>query len=380
MKEVGLYIHIPFCKRKCYYCDFYSICNVDNELIESYFKTLHQEIEEVGISSENIIVKTVYIGGGTPSIVEDRYIVDLIKTVYKNFNLIDSPEITIEVNPGTITKNKLKSYKDSGINRLSIGMQSANDALLKEIGRIHFWADFLECYKFAREVGFNNINVDCMIGLPMQTMDDVKNTLKEVSVLNPEHISVYSLIIEEGTRMEAMVNENKELLPDEDEERTMYWETKRYLESNGYKQYEISNFSKPGYESKHNLDCWYQKEYIGFGAGAHSYTDGIRYSNISNVNEYIKCYEENRQEDSIIIHEKQDKTVMAKEFIMLRLRTIEGCNKDEFYKKFEYDLEKGFKNEIEKLEKLDLIENTKTYIKLTDKGLDLANIVWEEFV
>ncbi|MBR6034077.1 MAG: oxygen-independent coproporphyrinogen III oxidase [Clostridia bacterium] len=380
MKEVGLYIHIPFCKRKCHYCDFYSICDVDSELIDSYFKTLQQEIEEVGMSSENLIVKTVYIGGGTPSIIDDKYITNIMKTIYSSFKLIDSPEITIEVNPGTVTENKLKSYKDSGINRLSIGMQSANDTLLKEIGRIHSWADFVECYKFAREVGFNNINVDCMIGLPMQTKDDVKNTIKEISILNPEHISVYSLIIEEGTRMEAMVNENKELLPDEDKERAMYWETKRYLESNGYKQYEISNFSKPGYESKHNLDCWHQKEYIGFGPGAHSYTDGIRYSNVSNVKEYIKCYEENRQEDSIIIHEKQDKTAMAKEFIMLSLRTLEGCNKDEFYKKFKYDLEKGFKSEIEKLEKLDLIENTKTHIKLTDKGLDLANIVWEEFV
>lgn len=380
MKELGIYVHIPFCKRKCYYCDFYSINPQDESIIERYFKALNKELQEVGENINGAKIKTIYIGGGTPSFVNSKYIVEIFRTMRNNFSISDEAEITIEVNPGTVTKKKLETYINTGINRISIGMQSSDNSCLNTIGRIHSWEDFLETYNLAREVGFKNINIDCMIGLPDQTLANVEDTINKVISLNPEHVSVYSLIIEEGTKIEKLLNTSKISLPDEKIERDMYWKVKRSLEQNGYKQYEISNFARPGLESKHNLDCWKQKEYIGFGAGAHSYTDGCRYSNIADIKEYIKNYEKNQQEDNIEIHEKQDKTAMAKEFILLALRTIDGCNKQAFYEKFGYDIETGFKTEFEKLIKMGLIKIEKESISLTDKGLDLANLVWEEFI
>ena len=379
MKELGIYIHIPFCKQKCLYCDFYSVCEDEKKQTE-YFEVLKNEIEDVGKNTENAIIKTIYIGGGTPSFVNSKYILEILNTLKNYFLIDDNAEITIEVNPGTIDKTKLEDYKSVGINRLSIGMQSSNNEILKTIGRIHSWEEFLNCYNLAKEVGFNNINIDCMIGLPNQTIEDVIDTLNKIISINPEHISMYSLIVEEGTPIEKLIKDGKLNLPDEELERNMYHTAKELLENSGYIQYEISNFSKPGFESKHNLDCWHQKEYIGFGAGAHSYTDGCRYSNIANVDEYIKCYKENRIEDSITIHEKQDKTAMAKEYILLSLRTIKGCSKKDFYSKFGYDIKKGFKEELNKLEKSGLIAIDNEFIKLTRKGLDLANIVWEKFV
>ena len=228
--------------------------------------------------------------------------------------------------------------------------------------------------------GFKNINVDCMIGLPKQSFDEVKQIIEELIRLNPEHISVYSLIIEEGTRLDKMLREKVLELPCEELERIMYWYAKKTLEANNYNHYEISNFAKKGFESKHNLDCWNQKEYIGFGVSAHSYTNQCRYSNISNIMQYILNYKNNKQEDNIIIHEIQNKTSMAKEFIILSLRTIQGCSKENFYKKFGYDLEKGFSNKIEKLKLQGLIEINENSIILTEKGIDYANLVWEEFV
>lgn len=375
MKEFGIYIHIPFCKQKCYYCDFYSVCEDEKKQTE-YFNVLKQEIEDVGKTAENVLVKTIYIGGGTPSFVNSKYIVELLKLIKSYFYISENAEVTIEINPGTITREKLEDYISAGINRVSIGMQSSNNVLLKTIGRIHTWEDFLDCYNLVRLVGFNNVNIDCMIGLPNQTLEDTIETINEIIKLRPEHVSMYSLIVEENTPIEKMVDK----LPDEKTERAMYHKLRETLQEAGYTQYEISNFAKVGYESKHNLDCWRQKEYIGFGAGAHSYTDGCRYSNIANIDEYIKCYKENRIQDSIIIHEKQDKTAMAKEFILLCLRTIKGCSKKDFYNKFGYDIEKGFSKEFEKLEKQGLILAGSEFIKLTIKGLDLANLVWEEFV
>ncbi len=375
MKELGIYIHIPFCKQKCYYCDFYSACENEEKQAE-YFDVLKKEIEDVGKSTENVLVKTIYIGGGTPSFVDSKYIVEIINKIKDNFLLDKELEITIEVNPGTVTKQKLQDYLEAGINRLSIGMQSSKNEILKKIGRIHTWEEFLECFSLARKVGLNNINIDCMIGLPKQSLADVEETINKVIELKPEHISMYSLIVEENTPIEKLIDE----LPDEETERKMYHIAKKMLEKAGFLQYEISNFAKKGFESNHNLDCWHQKEYIGFGAGAHSYTDGCRYSNIANIDEYIKCYRENRIEDSIEIHEKQDKTSMAKEFILLSLRTIKGCSKKEFYNIFGYDIEKGFLNEFEKLTKVGLIHIDNDSISLTEKGLDLANLVWEEFV
>ena len=386
-KQIGLYIHIPFCKQKCSYCDFCSYAE-KQDLISKYIKCLLQEIKEVGGNNradfENgkddlFSVKTIYIGGGTPSLIESKYIVQIMEEIKSNFELDENAEITIEVNPGTVTLEKLEDYNKVGINRLSIGLQSTHEHLLKEIGRIHTYLDFLDTYRFTREAGFENINVDLMIGLPNQTLAEVQDSIEEIVSMEPEHISVYSLILEEGTPLFKKVEEGLEL-PDEELERKMYWTVKRILEANGYNHYEISNFAKQGYESKHNLDCWNQKEYIGFGVAAHSYTNGIRYSNIENLEQYIKNYEEDKTEENLVFHEKQDMEAMQKEYMLLGLRKIDGVSIQEFKIKFVANPVFLYHDKLEKLVNEELVEIDGDQIKLTNKGLDLANIVWEEFI
>lgn len=364
-KEIGLYVHIPFCKQKCYYCDFISFAN-RKDLIKEYIEKIKQEIIEAKL--EQYKISTIYIGGGTPSYIESKQIVDVLKTVGQL-----GIENTIEVNPGTVTEEKLQDYFDAGINRLSIGLQSTEDKLLKEIGRIHSFEQFLETYNLARRVGLKNINVDLMIGLPNQTIEDVEKTLKQILKLEPEHISVYSLILEEGTKLEELVNSNKLSLPSEDIERKMYWTVKNTLEKANYKHYEISNFAKPGYESKHNTDCWNQKEYIGIGLAAHSYMDKTRYSNEEELSKYLKNNE-------ITIHEKQDEKSQMSEYMLLGLRKIEGVNIQAFKNKFIENPIYIYREELNNLVKNKLIEIDTNYIKLTKKGIDLANLVWEEFV
>lgn len=386
-KQIGLYIHIPFCKQKCSYCDFCSYANKES-FIKRYIQCVLKEIIEVGnnnkIDFENgkddlFLVKTIYIGGGTPSLIDSKYIVQIIEDIKLNFEIDEKAEITIEVNPGTVTLEKLEDYKRAGINRLSIGLQSTHEHLLKEIGRIHTHLDFLDTFRFAREAGFENINVDLMIGLPNQTLAEVQDSIEEIVSMEPEHISVYSLILEEGTPLFKKVEEGLEL-PDEELERKMYWNVKRILEANGYNHYEISNFAKQGYESKHNLDCWNQKEYIGFGIAAHSYTNGIRYSNIENIEQYIKNYDEDKTEENLVFHEKQDMEAMQKEYMLLGLRKIDGVSIQEFKIKFVANPVFLYHSELEKLVNEELLEIDGDQIKLTNKGLDLANIVWEEFI
>ena len=281
--EIGIYVHIPFCKKKCDYCDFISYCNKDN-LIEKYVEAMKKEIESQNIKPE---ITTIYIGGGTPSYIDSKYIIQIINKI-KEKNVSPNAEITIEVNPGTVTMEKLEDYRSCGINRISIGLQSTNNTLLKEIGRIHDFKQFLETYKMAKKVGFKNINVDLMLGLPNQRIKDLKESLEQILKLKPKHVSVYSLIVEDGTPIANKIEKGELQLPDEELERNMYWFVKNTLELNGYKHYEISNFAKKGYESKHNLNCWNQKEYIGIGVAAHSYRDITRYSNTENIEEYIK--------------------------------------------------------------------------------------------
>ncbi len=386
-KQIGLYIHIPFCKQKCSYCDFCSYANKES-FIKRYIQCVLKEIIEVGnnnkIDFENgkddlFLVKTIYIGGGTPSLIDSKYIVQIIEDIKLNFEIDEKAEITIEVNPRTVTLEKLEDYKRAGINRLSIGLQSTHEHLLKEIGRIHTYLDFLDTFRFAREAGFENINVDLMIGLPNQTLEEVKDSIEEIVSMEPEHISVYSLILEENTPLFKKVEEGLEL-PNEDLERKMYWAVKQTLEQNNYIHYEISNFAKQGYESKHNLDCWNQKEYIGFGVAAHSYTNGIRYSNIENLEQYIKNYEEDKTEENLVFHEKQDMEAMQKEYMLLGLRKIDGVSIQEFKIKFVANPVFLYHDKLEKLVNEELVEIDGDMIKLTNKGLDLANIVWEEFV
>ena len=375
MKELGIYVHIPFCKQKCSYCDFISYCD-KNDLIEKYIKALKQEIKNSSVNEYEI--STIYIGGGTPSYIESKYISEILKTIKQKYNISRNVEITIEVNPGTATKEKLRDYVEAGINRISIGLQSCNNNLLKMIGRIHTYEEFLSTYKLAREVGFKNINVDLMIGLPNQTLDDVKKSLEEISKLNPEHISVYSLIVEEGTPIEKKIADGQLKLPNEELEREEYWEVKKFLESLGYKHYEISNFAKTGYESKHNLNCWEQKEYLGFGAAAHSYMKKTRYSNTEDLEKYIN--QEMQSEQLHIVHEVQKEEEQKKEYMILGLRKINGVQISSFKNKFGCNPIMEFKNELNKLTQEGLIEIDLDQIKLTEKGIDLANIVWEEFI
>ena len=367
MKELNLYIHIPFCKQKCYYCDFISYPNKDS-YIENYIDTLINEYRNY--KAEEYIIKTVYIGGGTPSYIDSRYIVKLLKEI----NLDNAEEITIEVNPGTVTREKLMDYKSAGINRLSIGLQATQDKLLMGIGRIHTYSEFIGTYNMAREIGFKNINVDLMLALPGQTIEDLEESVKRIIEINPEHISIYSLILEEGTKLYDMVSNNECTLVDDDTERKMYWGVKKMLEKNGYINYEISNFAKEGYYSKHNTSCWNQKEYIGIGAAAHSYLDNRRYSNPEGIDEYIRDYN-NRQ-----VNEIQDKLSQEKEYMILGLRKLEGIKISEFEIKFNENPIYLFRNELNKLVTLELIEIDLNDIRLTNKGLDLANIVWEEFI
>lgn len=381
LNELGIYIHIPFCKQKCYYCDFVSYSNKCSE-VKEYIESLKNEIEEFDFS--NYKVTSIYIGGGTPSYIDSIYIVEILSELKEKLkcNLIEFKdiEITIEVNSGTVDTKKLNDYKKLGINRLSIGLQSTKNDILKKIGRIHTYQEFLEIYKLAREIGFKNINIDLMIGIPGQKIEDLKNTLQDIIKLEPEHISVYSLIIEENTPIEKMLENGEIKLPDEDLERNMYWYVKNTLELNGYNHYEISNFAKLGKESRHNLNCWNQEEYIGFGVAAHSYLNGIRFSNTINVEEYIQHIENNRKEENIQIEESQSLEDKKNEFMMLGFRKIQGVDIARFKEKFIDNPIFLYREKLNKLVEEGLIEVDLNHIKLTNKGIDLANLVFEKFV
>ena len=393
--ELGIYIHIPFCIKKCDYCDFISYTNC-YDLQEKYVKKLIEEIEENRDLLKNNFISTIYIGGGTPSSIKPEFIKKILDKIYEICEISQISEkikieTTIEVNPGTTTRNNLQLYKNCGINRLSIGLQSTNDNILEAIGRIHNYKQFLDKYKWAKEAGFKNINVDLMLGLPGQDIEILKESLENIVNLQPmpNHISVYSLIVEEGTKIEQNINLGKLKLPDDEEERKQYHYTKNYLELNGYKHYEISNFAKPGFESKHNMNCWKQKQYVGFGVAAHSYVNGVRYANTSDLKEYLNVNYVESENDlkyrknfkSIkIIEENQNKLDMEKEFMMLGLRKLDGVSISKFEQKFGENPIYLFRNELQKLVEEDLLEVDLDDIRLTRKGLDLANLVWEKFV
>lgn len=407
-KELGIYIHIPFCQHKCDYCDFVSFSN-KQEFIENYIEAVKKEINNYFSDKmflETYTVTTIYIGGGTPSYIDSKYIFEIMHILENNLreNIVklEDMEITIEVNPGTVTKEKLEQYKKAKINRLSIGLQSTNNNILKEIGRIHTFEQFLETYQMAKEVGFENINVDLMIGLPNQTIEDLKRSLQEVIELQPKHISVYSLIVEEGTVIAQKIEKHQLQEMDEELERNMYWYVKNTLELNGYTHYEISNFAKQSKQSRHNLNCWKQKEYIGIGLAAHSYLNFVRYANTPEMKEYIirmnnlngqivkgifklsNDKEKTKLEESIgmvyEIEEIQDLEDRKREYMLLSLRTIEGVSISKFKEKYIDNPIFLYRKELKKLveEKLVIIDGD--YINLTNKGLDLANLVWEEFV
>lgn len=379
MEKLGIYIHIPFCKKKCKYCDFISFSCYENKQKE-YVKALIEEIKNKELGNIQKEVTTIYIGGGTPSIIDSKDIIEILNAVRERFVIDENSEVTIEINPGTITREKLEDYKIAGINRISIGLQSTNDRILDLIGRIHNYDEFLNTYNLVKSVGFKNINVDLMLAIPTQTESELITSLNEVIKLDPNHISLYSLILEPGTELEKLVTQHKLELIDDKIEREMYWKTKNILEKNGYKHYEISNFAKNGYESKHNMDCWNQEEYIGFGLAAHSYYNNKRFSNKANLENYIENIKSNNISKNIEIQEVQDRESKAKEYMMLGLRKIDGVSISKFEQKFRINPLFYFRFEISKLTDEDLIEVDLDNIKLTKKGLDFANLVFEEFV
>lgn len=376
MDRFGIYVHIPFCISKCKYCDFISFaCN--NQKTEEYFEVLTREIESKK-DCTNKEITTIYIGGGTPSVPDSKYIVEIINSIKNTFKIAKECEITIEVNPGTVTKEKLLDYKKAGVNRISIGLQSTSDRILKLLGRIHNYEQFIYTYNLAKDAGYNNINIDLMLGIPTQTESELVDSIEKIIKLNPNHISIYSLIVEENTEMQRLIDSNELELPEENIERKMYWKTKKILEKNGFKQYEISNFAKKGYESRHNLDCWNQEEYAGMGLAAHSYIDRKRFSNIDNIDEYIK--NKNNLNKNIVVNEIQKKEDQAKEYMMIGFRKIDGISISEFERKLRINPLFYFRFEIDNLVEKGLIEVDLDRIKLTKKGLDFANIVFEEFV
>lgn len=374
-KELGIYIHIPFCKSKCYYCDFLSYTERCDE-IENYIQKVMQEMEQYDLSHYH--VTTIYIGGGTPSFIEAKYMEQLLQKLkmrlINNETKFEEMEITLEMNPGTVTKEKLESYKKVGINRMSMGLQTTNDDLLKQIGRIHTYQQFLQSYQWVRDIGFENVNIDFMIGIPNQTIQDIKTTLEEIKRLQPEHVSVYSLIVEEGTKLERFIEDGVLQLPTEELERQMYWYVKNTLELNGYEHYEISNFAKKGKASKHNLNCWEQKEYIGLGVAAHSYLDGVRYSNTTFSKDGVWDFLDKRLEERQSLEDKK------KEYMLLGLRKIQGVSVQMFKERYGDNPIFLYRKIFDRLIRQGLLEINGDWIRLTTPGIDFANLVWQEFI
>lgn len=372
---LGVYIHIPFCASKCFYCDFYSESNNKNQ--EAYINALLEEILSETELLGSRLVDSIYIGGGTPSAIDEKYIVKLLD-VLKLF-CTENAEITIEVNPESATKEKLQAYLDGGVTRLSIGLQSANDATLKKIGRLATVSDFEKAYDYAVEVGFKNISCDVIIGLPDETLDMFENTVNYILGLKHiTHISAYSLEVHENTKLDFLVNNNFLSLPNEDVERQMKYVLDKKLHQAGFNRYEISNYAKEGFKSKHNLKYWNQEEYLGFGAAAASFVNSSRYANISNIDKYIKNIQSGISNKEEV--EEMDKLGLIKEYIILKLRLEEGINLNEFKTKFKQDIYELYKDKIELLINRGLLEKVGDNIRLTYKGEDLANIVWQEFI
>lgn len=466
IEDLSLYVHIPFCKKKCIYCDFLSFSNCDYAKQKSYINALCKEIESYRPIAFQYKVTTIFIGGGTPSYIEATFLKQVMNSIYHTFKVDEQAEITIEGNPDSLEKDKLKIYREVGINRLSIGLQSANDQYLKVLGRVHNYDQFVAAYLSAREVGFNNINVDLISGIPGEKQESYIRTLAKIVELQPEHISAYSLIVEDGTPLSS-AEELLELLPTEEEDRLLYSKTKMFLKNSGYHRYEISNYAKSGFECKHNLVYWTGGEYLGVGLGASSYLkvrineerlEKIRFHGIENLNEYVarfsNCegmredaytniyhlYEASRQNENDIQGVREDADALydfyedmdissgmtigmdleiasnsenhnlkkyreyeespmlefirdyykdlyflkrkdeMEEFMFLGLRTMNGVSKEEFYRRFQVKIESVYEKVIQKYKESGFLCEEEDRLYLSDKGIDVSNIVMAEFM
>ena len=394
-KPLSIYVHIPFCKHKCMYCDFLSFDNETNSKKIQYVNALMSEIRMYKPYADRYSVKTIYIGGGTPTTLDEALISNILKTINHIFNVDRFAEITIEANPGTIKYMDLLAYRELGINRLSIGLQSADDDMLRLLGRIHNYEEFENGFDAARRAGFKNISVDVMSGLPGQDMHTLVDTLTRVTELGPEHISVYSLQVEEGTML-SQRPDILDMLPDENTERSMYTMTKKVLKAAGYNRYEVSNYSKPGMESRHNTVYWTGGQYIGIGIGAASYFKGERFKNISNLDNYIEICEDIREEltketdrvrlyDSATAILREDvQTVYVdsrmEEFMYLGLRMTNGISRKDFQERFNRDVFEVYGDPINKYSTDGYIIVDDDRIRLSDKGIDVSNYILADFI
>ena len=392
-KELELYIHIPFCVKKCDYCDFLSF-PADNRTQRRYVDAVQKEIIYYGALYLDRKITTIFIGGGTPSWLDEEEIVRILHTVREAFAVERDAEITIECNPGTATAHKLVRYREAGINRISIGLQSAHNEELALLGRIHTWEQFLKTYDLARKAGFSNLTVDLMSALPGQTLETFSDTLKKVLALKPEHLSAYSLMIEEGTPFYERYREDEkhreageptELLPDEEQEYAVTKLTQRVLMEAGYHWYEVSNFAKPGYECRHNIGYWKRADYLGIGIGAASLIDNVRYANVRDLEEYGKECESLWEELNIrntlcSSTEPVTREEQMEEFMFLGLRMTEGVSRAEFEQYFGTTIEAVYGDVLRQLQKEGLLVKQEGRICLTERGMDVNNYVVEQFM
>jgi oxygen-independent coproporphyrinogen-3 oxidase len=379
-KELSLYIHIPFCVKKCDYCDFLSAIG-DRNTKNAYVNALIEEIKGYGDIGKEYIVKNIFFGGGTPSAIEGEQIYKIMETIKDIFTIASTdksnlvPEISLEMNPGIISKEKLEWYKKAGINRLSIGLQSCDNKELKLLGRIHTYEEFLDNYKLARAIGFDNINIDLMSALPGQNLYGWMNNLELVTNLNPEHISCYSLIIEEGTPFYDRYHDMEE---DDELDRLLYSRTREFLKEKGYLQYEISNYSKENHECKQNLTYWTLGDYLGMGLGSSSLINNVRFHNESDLEEYMECINKKKE----IRREITPLTIKQKmeEFMFLGLRLTKGIGREEFFQVFQTALDDVYGDVINQSINEGLLVDKDNRIYLTTKGMDLSNIVMVRFL
>lgn len=386
-RPLAVYVHIPFCIRKCYYCDFLSAPATDETQAE-YVYALCGEIRREAKEYTDYEVISVFFGGGTPSVLKAELFAGLMKVIRESFCLSESPEITVECNPGTLNKEKLTTYRKLGVNRLSIGLQSANDEELKLLGRIHTWEEFVQNYFLARECGFDNINIDLMAALPGQTMESYSNTLSQILTLSPEHISSYGLILEEGTPFYSWFVKKEDahgkqaaslpVLPDEETECRMYEYTGEILKKNGYHRYEISNYAKTGRECRHNICYWQRTEYIGFGPGAASQIGTRRFGRERDFSAYLKCLRQNRtsiaEQESLSIEDEME------EFMFLGMRMMKGVSLSEFQEKFKQDMHEVYGRVIRKYVQLGMMEEQDGMLRLTEAGIEVSNGIFSEFL
>ena len=374
-KKIELYVHIPFCVKKCDYCDFLS-APAGRDTQEQYVQALLHEIQTEG-GRRKEPVASVFIGGGTPSILEADLLEKILKALYRCFYIEKEAEVTMEANPGTLTLEKLRICRENGVNRLSLGLQSPDDTELASLGRIHDYQQFLESYQMARETGFHNVNVDLMFGIPGQTRDGWEKSLRIVAALNPEHISAYSLIIEEGTPFAA----RNLALPDEDTEYQMYEDTARILGEYGFEQYEISNYAKGGKACIHNIGYWTGVSYLGLGLGAASLMDGCRFTNTTSLERYTTAsrkpdFPDNIKKDLI----KLTRQEQMEEFMFLGLRLRSGISKAEFAKRFGIPIEEIYGDVIRRYKELALLQEENGRIFLSRHGIHVSNTVMADFL